>query len=323
MGSRRSFNQRVTVKRQITLQRAVATGCVLAGVIGIAVFFYLNLSNSADSLAANMRFYAVKPGDWIDPVAWENGTVPAARDINHDIEILGRVVRRGSLAYQRGSGKTLTVKDTLVVEGHLTLGNKSNLTVHENGVLMVGGDFSVDKKSEITNYGTIAVGGAWKVRSLNKIDYRGDSSQLFHLGEVWADEEPVRFGQTGEALQREHASVYALVKQKSDALKPIFFTATLRGGDVVTQWQAESEATYTSFTVEKSTDGAVFRPLVVVPGETNSMMPVKNSYTDPTPASGVSYYRLKRVGPDNTLAYSQLAMVANWGEAFSGGSVGQ
>ena len=324
MGSRRSINQRITVKRQLSLQYAVAAGCTLAVVVGTAIFAYLNLSNSSDSLAANAHFYAVKPGDWTDPSAWESRVVPPAMNIKHDVEILGRVVRRGSLDYKQGSGKTLTVKDTLIIEGNLTLGNKSNLTVNEGGVLIIAGDFSVDKKSEITNYGMIAVGGNWSLRSLAKVDYRGDSSQFFHFGEVLADGEPIQFGQKAEDLQRQHASVYTLVKTKSDALKPIFFTASFEQGHVVTQWKSESEMTYTSVAVEKSADGMVFSELIVVPGETNSMMPVRNRYTDQNPVSGVSYYRLKRVGPDRTFSYSKLVMVANWGKSFSGtGSVGR
>ena len=324
MGSRRSMNQRVTIKRQLNLQYAVAAGCALAVIIGVAMFAYLNLGNSEDSLAANQHFYAIRPGDWIEPSAWENGIVPPATKISYDIEILGRVVRRGHLSYKRGSGNTLTVKDTLVIEGNLTLGNKSNLTVNEGGVLMVAGDFSVDKKSEITNYGLIAVGGNWVVHSLAKIDYLGDSSQLFHLGDVLTKDQPARFGQTGEDLRREHASVYAHVKKKSDALKPIFFTATLQQGQVVTQWQAESETTYANFTVEKSTDGIVFSELIRMPGETNSMMPPRHTYTDKAPPLGVSYYRLKRTDLDDNFMYSKLVMVANWGGAFSGnGSVGQ
>ena len=324
MGSRRSINQRVSVKRQLNLRYAAA-GCVLAIVAGVALFSYLNVGNSSDSLAAHRHFYAIKPGDWIEPTAWENGVVPAATDIEHDIEILRRVVRRGSLGYKRGSGKTLTVKDTLIIEGHLTLGNKSNLTVHEGGVLMVAGDFSVDKKSEITNYGTIAVGGDWTLRSLAKLDYRGDSSQLFHFGEVRTPDASVRFGQTGDALQQTYPAVYALLKKKNDALQPIFFTATLQQGQVVTQWQAEKETAYASFTIEKSTDGIIFSELMKIPKETNSMMHPRQTYADIAPLHGVSYYRLKRTDLDGNFTYSKLVMVAHWGASSSGESarVGQ
>ena len=318
MGSRQSTNQRVTVRRQLSLQYAVAAGCTLAVVVGTGIFAYLNLSNSSDSLAANTHFYAVKPGQWTDPSAWEGGVVPPATDIKHNVEILGRTVRQGSLNYKKGSGKTLTVKDTLVIEGDLTLGNKSNLTVNEGGVLMVAGNFTVAKKSEIINYGTIAIGGNWDLRAIDKVDYRGDSSRLFHFGEAIADGKVIEFGQTEEDLQKQHASVYAWVKTKSDALKPIFFSAILQQGKVLTQWQSGNKTAYTNFTVEKSADGIVFDELVVVPGGTNSMIPTQDSYIDAHPATGMSYYRLKRVGLENDIAYSKLVMVANWGDTFSG-----
>lgn len=308
----------------MNLQYSMAAGCVLALVGGIAVFSYLNLGTSEDSLAANKHFYAVKAGYWTDPSVWEGGLVPPVGKIKHDIEVLDRITRQGHLSYKRGSGNTLVVKDTLMIEGNFTLENRSNLIVHEGGVLMVAGDFLVDKKSEITNYGMIAVGGNWQVHSLAKIEYLGDSSQLFHLGDVLAHDQPIQFGQTAGGLQQEHVAVYTLVKQKSDALKPIFFTAVLQQGSVLTQWQAGNETAYTSFIVEKSTDGAMFEELVVISGEPNSVMHARDRHTDNNPPLGVSYYRLKRTDTDDNITYSKLVMVANWESTISrNGSVGQ
>ncbi len=108
----------------MNLQYAVAVGCTLAMVAGVAVFAYLNLGDSKDSLAANQHFYAIQPGDWNHPSAWESGVVPPTSKIKHNIEILDRVVRHGHLSYQRGSGNTLIVKDTLIIEGNLMLGNR-------------------------------------------------------------------------------------------------------------------------------------------------------------------------------------------------------
>ncbi len=320
------MNQRVTVKSQLTLQYAAA-GCVLAVLVGVAVFAYLNVGNSEDSYAANTRFYAVQPGEWSESAVWEGSVAPPTGQIKHDVEVLGHVRRRGHLSYKKGSKKTLTVKDTLVIEGNLTLGNKSNLTVNHGGVLVVAGDLTVDKKSEITNEGTIAVGGNWQLHSLSKIDFLGDSSQLYHFGEVHTRDEKIAFGRGAKALEDAHASLYKLVKKKSDALKPIFFTATLQQGHVVTQWEADNEAAYASFIVEKSTNGAVFNELAVVPAGANSMLHAQNAFTDPNPPVGMSYYRLKRTDLDENITYSQLVLVANWGAASSFGnesvSVGQ
>ena len=319
------MNQRVTVKSQLTLQYAAA-GCVLAVLVGVAVFAYLNVGNSEESLAANARFYAIQSGEWSESVVWEGSVVPPAGQIKHDIEILGHVTRRGHLSYKKGSKKTLTVKDTLVVEGNLTLGNKSNLVVNQGGVLVIAGDFTVDKKSEITNEGLIAVGGHWQLHSLGKIDFRGDSSQFFHFGEVHTRDEKITFGKDSDALKAGHGSLYALVRKKSDALKPIFFTATLQQGHVVTRWETDQEAAYANFTVEKSANGAVFDELAVIPGGASSMLHAQDAYTDPSPPIGMSYYRLKRTDLDDNITYSQLVLVANWGASTFGGesaSVGQ
>ncbi len=319
------MNQRVTVKSQLTLQHAAA-GCVLAALVGVAVFAYLNVGNSEESLAANARFYAIQPGEWSESAVWEGSVAPPAGQIKHDVEILGYVVRRGHLSFKKGSKKTLTVKDTLVIEGNLTLGNKSNLVVNQGGVLIVAGDFTIDKKSEITNEGAIAVGGNWQLNALSKIDFRGDSSQLYHFGEVHTHDEKITFGRGASELEEAHASLYKLVKKKSDALKPIFFTATLQQGHVVTQWETGSEAAYTNFIVEKSTNGSVFNELAVIPGGANSMIHAPDAYTDPNPPVGMSYYRLKRTDLDENITYSQLVLVANWGASSFGNqsvSVGQ
>ncbi len=320
------MNQRVTVKSQLTLQYAAA-GCVLAALVGVALFAYLNVGNSEDSYAANARFYAVQPGEWSESAVWEGSLAPPTGQIKHDIEILGYVRRRGHLSYKKGSNKTLTIKDTLVIEGNLTLGNKSNLTVNRGGVLMVAGDFIVDKKSKITNEGTIAVGGNWQLHSLSKIDFLGDKNQLYHFGAVHTRDEEIAFGQGAQQLEEAHGQLYKIVKKKSDALKPIFFTATLRQGQVVTQWETGSEAAYANFTVEKSANGAVFDELAVIPGGANSMLHTQDAYTDPNPPVGMSYYRLKRTDLDENITYSQLVLVANWGAASSFGnesvSVGQ
>jgi hypothetical protein len=310
------MNQRVTVKSQLTLQYAAA-GCVLAALVGVAVFAYLNVGNSEDSYAANARFYAIQSGEWSAATVWEGSVVPPAGQIKHDIEILDHVRRRGHLSYKKGSKKTLTVNDTLIIEGNLTLGNKSNLTVNQGGVLIVAGDFTVEKNSEIINEGTIAVGGNWQLHSLSKIDFLGDSSQLYHFGEVHTRDEKIAFGRGAKELEDAHASLYKLVKKKSDALMPIFFTATLREGHVVTQWKTDNEAAYVSFIVEKSTNGAVFNELAVIPAGANSMLHAPAAFTDPNPPVGMSYYRLKRTDLDENITYSQLVLVANWGAASS------
>lgn len=317
MKSRRSTKQRVTVKQKISLQYAVAAGCALAAVVGVAVFAYLNVGNSTDSLAANAHFYAVQPGHWSSASVWQENVAPPPGEIKHDVEVLSRVVRRGHLRYPKGTKKTLIVKDTLLVEGNLTLGNKSNLTIHEGGVLMIGGDFRVDKKSEIANYGVIAVGGDWSVRSLNKITYLGDQHRFFHFGKVQANGESAQFGQGEEPLRQAHAAVYAQVKRASDRLKPILFTAAWQGGQVVTRWVTPGETAHAYFTVEKSTNGMLFSELATVGGDTNSLMPNQRTYTDEHPAEGISYYRLRRTDADNNTMYSKLVMVASEESAFS------
>ncbi len=295
----------------MSLQYAVAASCALAVVAGVAVFTYLNLGNSEDSLADNARFYAVQAGNWQSSEVWEGEAIPPDGNIEHDIEILAKVTQRGHLSYRKGAKRTLIIKDTLVVEGNFTLGHKANLSVEQGGVLMVAGDLVVDKKSEMTNYGTIAVGGQWVAYAPKKITYLGDSSRLFYLGNDVRSEGRAPFGKDGLALQKAYADLYTEVKQKSDALKPILFTATPQQGYVTMRWVAEGVTAHYAFTVERSSNGMIFNSLTTLGGADGGPTAHQYAFTDKEVNNGIAYYRLKRTDHEGETVYSKMVMVIN------------
>lgn len=70
------------------------------------------------------------------------------------------------------------------------------------------------------------------------------------------------------------------------------FDATANGKSVLLQWTSAQEWNNRFYTIEKSTDGLVFAPLVQVPAAANGQITNTYRYTDNTPAEGFNYYRL-------------------------------
>ena len=68
-------------------------------------------------------------GIWNDTDTWDGGVVPDATDLDEDVTIYGYVTREGNLSMKNGSSNTMTIADTLVVNGNLTIGNMSKLVI--------------------------------------------------------------------------------------------------------------------------------------------------------------------------------------------------
>ncbi len=78
---------------------------------------------------------------------------------------------------------------------------------------------------------------------------------------------------------------------------------------VVLVWTTQSEINNRQFELEKSTNGLDFTTVTIVQGAGNSNTTRSYLATDYSPATGTSYYRLKQVDFDGTIAYSSLISV--------------
>lgn len=78
---------------------------------------------------------------------------------------------------------------------------------------------------------------------------------------------------------------------------------------VLLQWVTESEQNSDYFTIEKTTDGNVFLPVLNVPAAGYSEDVLPYEATDENPFNGISYYRLKAVDIDGAFMYSHLVEV--------------
>jgi hypothetical protein len=75
------------------------------------------------------------------------------------------------------------------------------------------------------------------------------------------------------------------------------------------KWITASEINNSYFTVERSSDGVVFKPVLQKPGAGNSNSVRNYSDVDTNPLEGVSYYRLKQTDFNGDFTYSEWVVV--------------
>jgi hypothetical protein len=81
------------------------------------------------------------------------------------------------------------------------------------------------------------------------------------------------------------------------------------GQSVVLDWQDKNPASVDFYTIEKSSDGIHFMQIGTVTNPKGSSTPSSFSFTDNNPGIGENLYRVKSVGVDGQITYSNLVMV--------------
>jgi hypothetical protein len=87
------------------------------------------------------------------------------------------------------------------------------------------------------------------------------------------------------------------------------FDARICGTNVCTGWTTASEQNNDFFSLERSPDGINFEIAGIVDGAGTSTSVLNYAYTDNTPYSGISYYRLKQTDNNGDFTYSAVRMV--------------
>ncbi|MGI4760058.1 MAG: T9SS type A sorting domain-containing protein [Janthinobacterium lividum] len=93
------------------------------------------------------------------------------------------------------------------------------------------------------------------------------------------------------------------------------FTATRQGTAVRTAWATASEKNSAYFVVQRSADGRTFADVEKVAAQGNSLRRTDYTSLDALPLAGLSYYRLRQVDLDGTVAYSPVVSVRFDGQA--------
>jgi len=98
-------------------------------------------------------------GSWETPSSWNPQWALPLYDIKgYDIIINGYITANDTLSFS-GASNNLIVNDTLVIRGGLLLDNNNDLTINNNGVLIILGDFSFGNQSNIIANGYLIVTG--------------------------------------------------------------------------------------------------------------------------------------------------------------------
>jgi hypothetical protein len=95
----------------------------------------------------------------------------------------------------------------------------------------------------------------------------------------------------------------------------ISFDAYLNNGTVALEWQTASELNNDYFTIERSSNGNDFEPIINVDGAGNSNHIINYFETDYSPLAGASYYRLRQVDYDGRSSWSQIENVKPMGNS--------
>ena len=95
------------------------------------------------------------------------------------------------------------------------------------------------------------------------------------------------------------------------------FSAKLGQGSVLLNWATASEKNNNKFVVERSANSESFEAIAEVAGHGTSTSAHTYSATDASPLPGTSYYRLRQLDFDGTIAYSPVASIQNTA-AFTG-----
>lgn len=107
-------------------------------------------------------------------------------------------------------------------------------------------------------------------------------------------------------------SNFGIAKKGSAAYLPIelmYFNATLNGKKVDLDWATSSEVNNNYFTVERSSDGEHFEPILQKKGAGNSTTKKYYRDGDDAPLQGISYYKLKQTDFDGHSTYSRIRSV--------------
>lgn len=107
-------------------------------------------------------------------------------------------------------------------------------------------------------------------------------------------------------------------KEASLPIDLLFFNAKQFGEQIDLEWATASETNNDYFSLERSMNGIDFSEIGTVKGSGNTNELNNYLYTDYSPSTGNSYYRLKQVDFDGNYSYSNIVSVYFGSDSFIG-----
>ncbi len=129
-------------------------------IIFLAWLFYLSAQ-----AAISQTYYSSNDnytGLWETPSTWNPVWQVPKTLINGDsipsVTIYGYITINGSLSFT-GGASNLIINDTLVIKGSLSLGNNNDLTINDEGILIIWGNLTLGNQTYIITNGYLIVTG--------------------------------------------------------------------------------------------------------------------------------------------------------------------
>lgn len=199
-----------------------------------------------------------------------------------------------------GSGGTLDVTTSITLNGSdptLTIDNLGSVTADSfsggnNAFVTVDGNLDVTNTLEMN--GTLIGDG-----TVYAGDYTGTGTIFGSDPGTLTDGVTYEQG-TGEAIPLPVELTYFNVHNAND--------------NVIITWQTATEKNNHYFTIERSVDGLYFETIGTVSGAGNSQITLNYSFTDASPLSGTTYYRLQQTDYDGKFEIFNMVAVSFYNE---------
>lgn len=267
-------------------------------------------------------YTSIATGFWEDNTTWLTNQVPDGSKENTITISSGDTVTASNLNLAKATtiiienGAALII-NTLDVNIDAAEVNKDFiLDVKDGGLLIINGNFTAAKDAALTIDGDATISGDLVLGSgaTITVDSDGTSGGTLNIGgdlDVGAGSQLLGFGDVAVA-----GTVDPLIA--GDTQLPIEltqFTAYPQENEVTIYWQTASEENNHYFTIERSIDGLNFEIIGTVMGAGNSQTTLNYNYTDASPLSGTTYYRLQQTDFDGKFEIFNMVSVSFYNES--------
>lgn len=131
-----------------------AMGQYIKQIIFLAGILYLPFQSVTPQYVSNNNY----TGAWETPSTWKpEWAKPITTFLNgYTITINGHITVNGHLTFS-GTASNVTINDTLIIKGDMVLENNTQITVNDNGILIVMGNLSISNQSVVIANGNLVV----------------------------------------------------------------------------------------------------------------------------------------------------------------------
>ena len=217
----------------------------------------------------------------------------------------------GGAAGKPGTSGTCNCKIIVKASHTLTL-NIDNMSITDANFVLEG----VNSVLTLSNNVDVTLAGSNSSIDIQSTQARlsktsGSQATITLGGQVIFNSNSTQFNSTTNGL------VNGLASAASARANPQFQSGTLpvvlsdfkvseKGSGVALSWKTQTEVNSSHFVIERSTDNKQWNIIGTVQAGGNISLEQNYSFTDPAPADGTNYYRLRMVDIDNAFKYSLI-----------------